>query len=145
MKLNILHLVMEYPNNQNLFKIKVKKSNLCEICEDEGLSAIDSTEHNLFDCVCLSRGESAAVMREKIWRLLSKINDLNVNIVRTISDSDPTQAANVILNCTSSGIDEKLRIHFKNPYVSVFVRLCQQYLLLAHNLRQKHVKLMQHL
>ena len=98
LKLSIMHICMEYPNAQNLSRIGVRKSDHCTICEDEGTPVTDSTEHNLFSCVCLNRDETAATLRESIWRLLAKIKNLNANILRTISESDPTQAALIFTN-----------------------------------------------
>ena len=53
LKLNLMHLCMEYPNGENRERIKMKKHNNCEICLEVGRTELDSSEHNLFFCECL--------------------------------------------------------------------------------------------
>ena len=45
LKLMIMHLTMEYPNNENMNRIGLRKSKNCAICEESGITVIDSTEH----------------------------------------------------------------------------------------------------
>ena len=135
LKLTLHHICMEYPNGENLSRIKVRKSKLCNICEDEGKLVIDNTEHNLFSCVCVTRDELASTMRESIYQVISRIKDLNYNTVRLIADSDPHQASLLYLNPCSSGISEELRIHHNDKDVLFLCKLLQKYVLHVHNLR----------
>ena len=138
LKISIMHICMEYPNSQNLSRIGIRKSDMCTICEDDGIKSVDTTEHNLFSCVCLNRDETAATLCETIWRLLAKIKNLNANIIRTISTSDPTQAALIFTNPCSTGIDPKIRLDQNDPFITLFVKTIQRYCLLVHNLCVKH-------
>ena len=105
LRLTLHYLCMEYPNAENLCRIKVKKSKLCSICEDEGLSQVDNTEHNLFSCVCVAQDEVAQTMRECIFQTISKIKNQNYNSVRLITSSDIQQATLLFLNPCSAGIE----------------------------------------
>ena len=138
LKLTLYHLCMEYPNAENLCRIRVKKSKLCEICEDEGVSAVDNTEHNLFSCVCVTQDETASTMRESIYQTISRIKDLNVATVRRLATSDVHQAALIFLNPCSAGISDLLRIDYKNEYILFLCKLLQKYVLFVHNLRTRN-------
>ena len=138
MKLTLHHLCMEYPNAENLCRIKVKKNKNCEICEDEGVTAVDSTEHNLFSCVCVTRDETAATMRESIYQTISRIKHLNCDRVRQLANSDTQQTTLLFLNPCSAGISDFFRIDFKHENIIFLCKLLQRYVLYVHNLRTRN-------
>ena len=136
LKLILYHLCMEYPNAENLSRIRVKKSKLCAICEDEGVSCIDSTEHNLFSCVCVTRDSAESTMRDAVYETVSRIK--NLNSVRHIANSDIQQATLLFLNPCSSGISENLRLDPKYENIMFLCKLLGKYVLHVHNLRTKN-------
>ncbi len=138
MKLAIHHICMEYPNGENLCRIGMRKSKLCHICEDEGVTAIDNTEHNLFSCVCVSREAAATKLRSEIFDIIIKIKGDNRQSVRLIAESDPVKAAILFLNPCSNGLGEKLRIDYRDKDILFLFKSLQRYTLLCHNLRLKY-------
>lgn len=80
---------MEYPNGENRSRIKVKTHSYCEICLEAGRTELDSTEHNLFFCECLRNEEIAATLRMEVLILISRIKNLNPNVLEQIIVSDP--------------------------------------------------------
>ena len=111
LKLNVLHLIMEYPNGENKERVKVRKSKLCSICEDVGKSILDSTEHNLFFCECLRDDAAADSARAKIIALIATMRNISQRSITQLILSEPTTAALVILNPTSSGLPQKFKIN----------------------------------
>ena len=119
LKLNILHLIMEYPNNENRTRISTKKSKLCDICLEDGIEVVDSTEHNLFSCTCIKGEQIAATALAEIISIICSINSIDsVTITRLIA-SDPTQASLLLVNPCSSGLSAPFRVSFENPCIKL--------------------------
>ena len=138
LKLTVLHLSMEYPNSQNRFRIKVTSDPYCKICKEEGSEKIDSTEHNLFTCVCIQRDEGAAKLRMEILTLIATLKGINPVTFNFIIESDIHQSTLLFLNPSSTGIDKRLRIDINSPYIKLIFLKVQNYVLYVHNCRRQY-------
>ena len=138
LKLNILHICMDYENNENRARIKVKKSKLCDICKDEGRDIIDSTEHNLFFCVCLRDDTCADEARAEIITLIAQLKGINQRTVTQLILSAPTSAALLFINPTSAGLPKKFRLPSDHFDIKFVFKKLQNYLIICHNLRRRY-------
>merc|ERR1711911_241767 len=138
-----MHLCMEYPNSENRARIGMKKDKFCDICREVGIEVVDSTEHNLFTCECLSGETYAAKQRQEIFTMIATLKGLNPVTLNSVQESDIQQAVLLLLNPTSSGIHPKLRLQIDSPYIKLIFLRIQAYVLTAHNLRLKHGELLE--
>ena len=64
-----MHMCHEYPNAENLERVHMRKSKLCEICLEDGREVIDNTEHNLLTCKVVIESDFAATQLRAYWEL----------------------------------------------------------------------------
>ena len=102
------------------------------------MEKIDSTEHNLFECVCIESDEIAAKMRAEILLLIATLKGLNPETFKHIVKSDIYQASIIFLNPSSSGIDPRIRIDINSPYIRLIFVKIQNYVLYVHNCRTRY-------
>ena len=116
----------------------MKKTKFCEICLERGIEVEDDTTHNLLNCVCIKEEEYAATLLEEIFRLAKTMNSSEVEIFHQLRIENPRALSLFILNPTSHGNSEQLRIHHCDPRVKLLFKLTQKYCLVAHNLRRRN-------
>ena len=132
MKISILHIIMEYPNNSNLTRIRAKKSKLCDICASKGIKVEDDSSHNLLNCICIKENDYAADLLDEIFKLAITMNESQIETFYQLRSSNSRALTLFLLNPTSSGNCEKLRINYDHPKIKMLFKMTQKDLKLVY-------------
>ena len=132
MKITLLHLLGEYKNGENMFRIKVRKSPSCEYCEDD----FDSSEHSIMTCKPVADSPAVHKQLKQVLKAISEETMVPEKELWVTLKLDFRLISRIILNPISAGNHKNYRVSFKSKSVYKIVRLCQEYVLQCHNARK---------
>ena len=137
MKINILHLLGEYKNGQNLFRLKQRKSPSCEYCEDD----LDSSEHALLRCGVVTADKAMCTQLQLLVDWLADTKSVTTETILSIVSAEFETFARWILNPLSRSNTGILKLDLSVKGICNLIRYTQEFILKAHNLRSKAKKI----